>query len=114
MDNPKGKVIILGSEYVGRGDDILGFEILMTLLDALAKRDDRPRAIIFWNTAVKLLVEGSPAITRLKTLEEKGVTILAGRFCLVDLCIADTVAVGKAASMDEILDLMLNNEVINL
>jgi len=114
MDKTKGKVIILGSEYVGRGDDILGFEILMTLLDAIAKREDRPKAIIFWNTAVNLLVQGSPAVSRLKVLEEKGVIILAGRFCLTDLCISDTVAVGKAASMDEILDLMLNNEVINL
>ena len=53
-------------------------------------------------------------VPRLKALEEKGVQILAGKFCLTDLCIADTVAVGKPASMDEILDLMLHNEVINL
>lgn len=40
MDKTKRKVIVFGSEYVGRGDDILGFEILMTLLDAIAKRED--------------------------------------------------------------------------
>jgi hypothetical protein len=114
MDAPRGKVIVFGSELIGQGDEILGFQIMMTLLESLAKRDDRPKAIIFWNTAVKLLTEGSPAVPRLKALEEKGVQLLAGRFCLTDLCIADTVAVGKAASMDEILDLMLHNEVISL
>ena len=114
MAETKDKVIIFGSEYVGQGDEILGFQIMMSLLESLAKREDRPKAIIFWNTAVKLLTEGSPAVPRLKALEEKGVQLLAGRFCLTDLCIADTVAVGKAASMDEILDLMLHNEVINL
>ena len=50
MDTSRGKVIVFGSEIVGQGDEILGFEIMMTLLDSLAKRDDRPRAIIFWNT----------------------------------------------------------------
>lgn len=113
MDKTKDKVIVFGSEYVGRGDDTLGFEILITLLDALIKRDDRPKAMIFWNTAVKLLVEGSPAFPRLKALEEKGVSILAGKLCLNDLCISDTI-VGKPSSMDEILDLLLHNEVINL
>lgn len=114
MSEGKDRVIVFGSENVGQGDDILGFQIMMTLLESLAKRDDRPKAIIFWNTGVKLLIEGSPAVPRLKALEEKGVKILAGRFCLTDLCISDTVAVGKPASMDEILDLMLHNEVINL
>ena len=110
----KGKVILLGKEGVGQGDETMGFEILMTLLDSLAKREDKPYAIVFWNTAVQLLVTGSPAIGRLKTLEEKGVKIVAGRFCLTDLCIADTVAVGKAAGMEEILDLLLDHEVISL
>lgn len=114
MSDTKSKVIVFGSEYVGQGDEILGFQIMMTLLESLAKRTDRPKAIIFWNTAVKLLTTGSPAVPRLKALEEKGIQLLAGRFCLTDLCIADTVAVGKAASMDEILDVMLQNEVISL
>jgi len=113
MNKTKDKVIVFGSEYVGRGDDVLGFEILMTLLDTLIKRDDRPKAMIFWNTAVKLLVEGSPAFPRLKTLEGKGTQILAGKLCLNDLCISETI-VGKPASMDEILDFILNNEVISL
>jgi hypothetical protein len=114
MGEARKKVILLGGESVGRGDENMGFEILMNLLESLAKRDDLPEAIIFWNMAVTLLAEGSPLVPRLKTLEEKGVRIVAGRFCLTDLCIADRVAVGKAAAMDEILDLLLRHEVISL
>ena len=110
----KGKVFLLGKESVGDGDETMGFEILMTLLDGLAKRPDKPVAIVFWNMAVQLLVTGSPAVSRLKVLEDQGVKIVAGRFCLQDLCIADTVAVGKGAGMDEILDLLMSHEVISL
>jgi len=113
MNNTQNKVIVLGSEYIGQGDETLGFAILMTFLGALVRREDRPKAIIFWNMAVKLLEEGSPAVTHLKALEEKGVKILAGRLCVEDLCIADRIVVGNAVTMDEILDLMLHNEVIS-
>jgi len=33
MHKAKGKAIVLSSEYVGRGDDILGFEILDLILN---------------------------------------------------------------------------------
>jgi hypothetical protein len=110
----RGKVILIGSEYVGRGDDTLGFEILMSFLDAVARRPDKPKAVVFWNTAVNLLAQGAPTVGRLKVLEDQGIPILAGRLCLQDLGIADKVAVGKAATMDEILDLILHNEVVSL
>jgi hypothetical protein len=112
--NMKGKVIILNSEYIGQGDETLGFEILMTMLNALLKRNDKPEAIILWNTAVKLMTAESPASGPLRELELSGVKILGGILCLKDLCIVDAVVVGKAMTMDDILDLLLHNEVISL
>ena len=110
----KSKVLLLGSEGCGYGDNDLAFEILATLLEKLAKRKDAPTTIICWNTAVKLLAEGSPLLPRLKQLEEKGVNILAGQLCVSQLGLTDKIAVGKAANMDEILDLILHNDVISL
>ena len=110
----KGKVILLNSEYIGQGDKTLGFEILMTLLNSLLKRNDKPEAIILWNTGVKLMTSASPASELLRGLELAGVKILGGVLCLNDLCIADAVAVGQAVTMDDILDLLLHNEVISL
>ena len=47
MNEKKGKVFVFGHEGVGHGDDTMGFEILMTLLDALVKREEKPAGIIF-------------------------------------------------------------------
>jgi hypothetical protein len=96
----RGKVILLNSEFIGQGDETLGFEILMTLFNSLLKQNDKPEAIILWNTAVKLMTAESPASGPLRELELAGVKILGGMLCLKDLCIAD--------------DLLLHNEVISL
>jgi len=114
MSEQKGKVILLGSEGIGRGDDDLGYEILISMLKALIERKDHLIAIIFWNTGVKLLKEGSPAVSYLKILEGKGVQILAGQLCVRELELIDKMAIGKLATMDEILDLILHHEVLTL
>ena len=114
MKESKEKAIILCSEGCSGEDADLGFEILANLLEALSQREDRPETIICWNNAVKLLIQGSPLLSRLKHLEEKGVEILAGKLCLEELEISDKIAVGKPASMNEILDVLLNKDVISL
>ena len=114
MNEPKQRVILFGSEGCGYGDKDLGFEILTNLLEALANREDRPAAIICWNTAVRMVAQDSPLLSRLKRLEEKSVSILSGRSCLVDLGIEDKVAVGKIATMGEILDIILHSDVVTL
>lgn len=114
MAEQKGKVFLLGGEGCGYGDSNLSFQILVDLLEALVDRKERPTAIICWNTAVRIVAEGSPLLSRLKRLEEKGINILAGRSCLVDLELEDKVAVGKVANMNDILDLILHNDVVSL
>ncbi len=71
----KGKVLLLGAEGIGLGDDDLGYEILVTMLETLSKPEDTPLAIVLWNTAVKLVAEGSPLLSQWRRLEEKGVNI---------------------------------------
>jgi len=114
MGEENGKVILLSSEACGYGDADLGFAILAALLEALPEREDPPVAVICWNTAVNLLAEGSPLLSRLKQLEEKGTSILAGKLCVADLELTDRIAVGKIATMGEILDLILHHDGISL
>lgn len=97
------------------GEDAdLGFEILVALLETLPEREDRPQAIICWNTAVKLLTEGSPLLSRLKSLEEKGIIILAGQMCVKELELTDKIKVGKLVAMGELLDVILHSDIISL
>ena len=114
MDNLKDKVLLLGNEGCGSGDANLSFEILINLMEALANREDAPAAIICWNTAVRLLAEGSPLLPYFKRLEEKGVHFLAGQLCVDELGLMGRIAMGKQATINEILDLILHNNVITL
>ena len=114
MGEAKDKVILLSSEGCSGEDADLGFEILAALLETLPEREDRPQAIIFWNTAVNLLAEGSPLLRQLKHLEGKGVKILAGQMCIRELGLTDKLAVGKPATIGEILDVILHSDVISL
>jgi hypothetical protein len=110
----KDTVLLLGSEGCGVGDSDLGFEILVTLLETLSQREDIPLAIICWNTAVQILAEDSPLLSRLRHLEERGVNILAGELCVSQLGLTGKIAVGRTTTMNEILDVMLHNNVVSL
>lgn len=114
MKESKSKIFILSTEGIGYGEDTLGYQILATMLESLEKSADRPAAIIFWNTAVKLAAEGSPLVPHFKRLEEKGVDILLGKLCVRECELSGKIAVGKEATMEEILDLILHHEVVNL
>lgn len=114
MAELNGKVLMLNSEGCGTADATLGYEIMVKLLEALPQREDRPAAIIFWNTAVNLLVNDSPLLSHLRRLEEKGVELLAGKLCVSELELVDKIAVGRVVSLGDILDVILHNDVISL
>jgi hypothetical protein len=114
MAEAKKKVFLLGSEGCGAGDPDLGYEIMMVVLGALAEREDRPTAIICWNTAVKLLTEDSPVVPHLKAIEEKGTKILAGQLCVNALQLEGKLAVGEVATLGQIFDLILHEDVVSL
>jgi len=114
MKPSSGKVLLLSSEGIGYGEETLGYQILATMLQSLEKRPDRPAAIVCWNTAVKLVAEDSPLVPHFKRLQENGVKILLGKLCVGECELTGKIAVGKEATMDEILDLILHHEVVNL
>jgi len=114
MNGSKGKVFLLSSEGVGYGDNTLGYQVLAAMLESLNKRPHKPAAIICWNTAVKLVAQDSPLVPHFKRLEDAGVKILLGKLCVGECELTGKIAVGREATMDEILDLLLHHEVVNL
>ncbi len=112
----KEKVILLGSEGCGAGDAEIGYSLLMNFLEALPDREDTPAAIVMWNSAVKLILKDSPAVSHLKKIEEKGVKVLACKNCIDEFSSEDQVAVGKLTNLGEIISILFNkdNEVISL
>ena len=110
----KYKVLLLGSEYCGRGDDNLGYEVMLDFLKWVADEPGKLKAVILWNEAVRLMAKGSPAVPHLKKMEEQGVEVLGGTLCLENLEIIDNMGAGKPTIMSTIKDLLLNNEVITV
>lgn len=110
----KGKVLLLGSEGLGRGDDALGGLIMGNFLRTLSESPDKPKTIVCWNTAVRLVAEGSKVLEHLRRLEQTGVEILACQTCLNSLGLEDKVMVGRISGMHHFVDLLMYNEVVSV
>jgi len=108
------KVILIQSEVLGRGDDDLGMMLMSNFLRLLGESKDKPAILLFWNTGVRLVCEGSWALAHLKKLEEQGVEILACTTCLEYFELADKLKVGKPTNMLKTIDSILNSDLVCL
>jgi selenium metabolism protein YedF len=108
------KTILIQAEVLGKGDDRLGGMLMANFLRLLGESKDKPARILFWNTGVRLVCQGSPVLDHLKRLEELGVELLACTTCLEYLEMLDKLKVGKPTTMVLSIQSMLNSEVICL
>lgn len=108
--NPR--VVVIESEYMGRGDDVLGKMLMKAFINTLKDCEKRPATLIFFNSGVKLTVEGSPVLESLKTLLEAGTTILVCGTCLDFFHLKDKLAVGVVSNMLDIAESMLGSGIV--
>ncbi len=108
------KTILIQGETLGRGNDELGELIMSNFLSKLTESPDKPASLVFWNTGVKLVCEGSWALAHLKKLEEQGVEILACATCLDYFNLTDKQKVGKTTNMVKSIDAILNSNIVCL
>ena len=108
------KVFLIQGETLGRGNDELGMLLMSKFLDLLGDSKEKPKSLIFWNTGVKLVAEGSWALAHLKKLEKQGVEILACGTCLDFFKLTDKLKVGKPTNMLKSIDSLLNSDIVSL
>jgi selenium metabolism protein YedF len=108
------KTILIQSDVLGRGNDELGQLLMANFLRLLGESKDKPAALLFWNTGVRLVCEGSWALAHLKRLEDQGVEILACTTCLEYLELADKLAAGKPTNMLKSIQSMLASDMVCL
>jgi intracellular sulfur oxidation DsrE/DsrF family protein len=63
-----------------------------------------PAAICFYTEGVKLVVDGSPVLEQLRSLEEKGVRMVVCSTCLNYYGLDDKLQVGVIGGMNDILE----------
>ncbi len=106
--------ILIQSEVLGRGNDELGQMLMANFLRLLGESKEKTATLVFWNTGVRLVCEGSWALAHLKTLETQGVEILACTTCLEYLELTDKLRVGKTTTMLKSIHAMLTSDMVCL
>lgn len=108
-------VLLIASGTLGRGDDELGGVLMRTFIHTVSESEIKPHKIIFMNSGVKLVTQGSDVIDDLRALEKESVEILACGTCLGHFGSKDAVEVGRISNMYEItMVLMKSTKVISI
>jgi selenium metabolism protein YedF len=102
------RVLVVPDEFMGRGEhNELGQVLMRSFFHTLGEVEPLPETIIFFNSGVKLVVEGSPVIEDLRALAAEGVEILACGTCLGYYELKDNVVVATVSNMYTIAETML-------
>lgn len=108
------KVFIIKSDVIGRGDDDLGQLLMANFLRLLADSRDRPARMIFLNSGVKLVCEGSVFLPHLQQLEDQGVELLACSTCLDYFELTEKLKVGQPTTMVKTIESLLKAEIVSI
>ena len=95
-----GKVVLIATDKMGHGDDVLGKKLMKAFTYALSEAEELPSHVLLYNGGAFLSQEGA------ETVEEgKGVEILTCGTCTEFFEISETVAVGSITNMYEIVEI---------
>ena len=106
------RVVVVPSDVMGHGDDVLGDVLIKAFIFALTQQDDLPDSILFYNSGVKLTCEGSPVLEDLNKLANAGVEIFSCGTCLKYFDIEDKLAVGAVTNMYVIVEKQIQAGII--
>ncbi len=97
-------VLLLTRNGMGDADPALQQKLVITYFKLLDENNVLPAVICFYGNGVRLVTDGSPVIDTLKSLENKGVRLVACSTCLNYYNLIDQVKVGLVGGMTDILE----------
>ena len=100
-------VLLVKSEQMGIGDDELGGVLMRGFFHTLLELDEPPATIIFLNSGVRLVVEGSPVLEDVQALESHGIEVLACGTCLNHYNLTDRLGAGVVSNMYSIVETLM-------
>jgi selenium metabolism protein YedF len=103
--NKQKNLLQINSDKMGEGSPGLGQTLMGNYLKLILQEEILPSFIVFYNSGVKLTVEGSPLIETLRKIENKGVKLLSCKTCLNHFELLDKMRVGMAGTMIDIIAL---------
>ena len=99
----KSLLLQVTHDGMGSADPALQHTLLRKYLLLLQENDSLPDAICFYTSGVKMVVEGSPVLDVLKSLEARGVRLVICRTCLDHFGLLERVRVGIVGGMGDII-----------
>lgn len=106
------KVIFLGSDKIGRGDEELGNILAKSFLYACTENEEAPSDIVLMNSGVKLATENEDTIEHLKNLEKDNVEILVCGTCLDFYGLKEKLQAGRISNMYEIQSTLIGADLL--
>jgi len=97
-------VLLITRNGMGDAEPALQQKLITTYLKLLNENNILPAVICFYANGVRLVVEGSPVIDSLKSLEAKGVHLVLCSTCLNYYNLTEQVQVGIVGGMTDILE----------
>ena len=101
-----GAVIVIPSDLMGSGDPELGRILMKSFIYTVSETKPYPKAMLFYNSGVKLTIKSSAVLDDLLNLEEVGVEIMSCGTCLDFYDLKDKLGVGEISNMYTIYEKM--------
>lgn len=101
-----GAIIVIPSNLMGSGDETLGEILMKSFIYTVSETKPFPKAILFYNSGVKLTVKSSKVLEDLIHLKEAGVEIISCGTCLDFYGLKDDLGIGEISNMYTIYEKM--------
>lgn len=98
--------VFIGRDIIGSGDRELGTNLMRMYFYTLTQTEDRPAAILFMNSGVRLPVSDEQIIAHLRTLQKAGVKVLVCGTCLNFYGLSEQLQAGTVSNMYDIVSEM--------
>jgi len=97
-------VLLITRKGMGEAEPELQVKLIQTYFKLIDEANTLPAVICFYTEGVHLVVEGSPVLDSLQSLESKGVRLVICNTCLNFYGLVDQVAVGIKGGMADIIE----------
>lgn len=112
MSIDNGYAVVLASDVMGGGDDVLSHKLIESFVYALSEQDELPKYVICYNAGVKLTTQNAKTVEDLKRLVEKGVNVVSCGLCLDFYNLKEELKVGEISNMYRIVELCRQYRVV--
>ncbi|PHR28519.1 MAG: sulfurtransferase-like selenium metabolism protein YedF [Desulfotalea sp.] len=114
-DESQKVLVLVTSDSLGAGDDILGKKLMLSYLKTIKEMGPELWQLIFVNGGVKLTISSSPVLKELQEYEESGTIILACGTCLEHFGLTAQKQVGGTTNMlDIVTAIQLADKVVSI